>query len=90
MEKDSSKEGEGSKPRKAKQTYKIRDVIKQLYRERIEEEIPVKTTDKEFIGHYQRAVTTIHENLTTEELNEAEAKLDLWNKEGLPSNLRLK
>ena len=73
-----------------KQTYKIRDVIQHIHRERIEEEIPVKSNDKDYIGHYQRAVTTIQGNLTSDELEEAQAMLDSWNKEGLPKDMQLK
>jgi len=69
---------------------KIREVIQHIHKERIEQEIPVKPNDREFIGHYQRAVTTIHENLTGDQLKEAEDKLELWNKEGLPEDVRLK
>ena len=90
IEKESNKEGESSKRRKGKQTYKIRDVIKQLYRDRIEDEIPVKPTHKDYIGHYQRALTTVQTNLSGDELKEAEAMLEEWCKEGLPREVQLK
>ena len=90
MEKDSSKKTESSKPTKAKQTYKIRDVIKKIHRKRIEDEIPVKSNDKDYIGYYQRAVTTIHQNMSREEVKQAEVILDEWNEEGLPHDIQVK
>lgn len=87
---ETSKKGETSKPRKPKQKYKIRDVIQRVYRERIEELIPVEKSDKDFIGHYQRAVSTVQESLTSEEMEEVEAKMETWNTEGLPQDVQLK
>jgi len=55
IKKESSKGDDDSKPSKLKLTYKIRDVIKKNYRERIEQEIPYKSSDKEYLSCYQSA-----------------------------------
>jgi hypothetical protein len=88
--KDSSQGDEDAKPTKLKHKYSIRDVIKQIYRDRIEEEIPHKSTDKRYIGCYQRAVTKIHQNMTDDDLEHAESVMDLWNNEGVPPEMQLK
>jgi hypothetical protein len=87
---ESSNDDEDPKPNKLKKTYKIRDVVKQVYHKRIEEAIPYKSTEKEYIGCYQRTVTTIQNNLTNVELKEAEQTLDKWNKMGVPADMQLK
>ena len=78
------------KPKKVKQVYTIRDVIKQNYGELVAEEIGCKPDDKKYIGSYQRAVTTVHNNMSEEELDEVQRILDLWNKDGAPSEVQLK
>ena len=78
------------KPKKIKQFYTIRDVIKEHYRELVEAEIPYKRGEKEYIGHYQRAVTSVLENMTDEEVEAAETILESWNKEGAPADVQLK
>ena len=83
-------EGGDPKPKKIKQVYSIRDVIKQHYRELVEAEIPYKPTDKEYIGSYQRAVTTILKNMSENDLEEAEKIMESWNKEGAPAEVQLK
>jgi hypothetical protein len=35
-------------------------------------------------------VTTVQENLSSEELEEAERVMEAWNKEGLPREMKLK
>jgi hypothetical protein len=65
-------------------------VIKQKYKTLVEDEIPYKTTDKEYLGSYQRAVTSVLNNLDEEDMEEAEETLELWNREGGPSDLQLK
>jgi len=73
-----------------KQKYKIRDVIKEIYRERVKELIPVKYSDKSHIGSYQKALSTVCNNLTDEELEKAESILDTWNEQGAPADFKLK
>jgi hypothetical protein len=78
------------KPKKIKQVYKIRDVIKQRHRDLVEAEIPYKSTDKEYLGSYQSAVTTVLQNMTESELEEAEEMVELWNAQGAPAEVQLK
>lgn len=65
-------------------------MIKQHYRSLIQEEIPYQTTDKQYLGSYQKAVTTVLKNLSDEDLEEAENILESWNEEGGPSDMQLK
>ena len=78
------------KPAKIKEVYTIRDVIKQRHQALVEVEIPYKPTDKEYFGSYQRAVTTVLENMSKKEVREVEKLVDLWNKEGAPADVQLK
>ena len=68
----------------------MQDVIKQFHQELIMAEIPYKSTDKEYIGSYQRAVTTVQENLSEEDLEQAENMAQLWNEQGASSEVQLK
>jgi len=70
--------------------YTIRDVIKQHYRDLVEGEIPYQSTEKEYISSYQRAVTSIYNNMTEDELAEAENIMMAWNKLGAPQDVQLK
>jgi hypothetical protein len=79
-----------AKPKKVKPTYSIRDVIKQNYRELIEKEIPFESNDNRYLGSYQRAVTTVLNEMSDEDREEAEAILELWNEKGGPSDVQLK
>jgi hypothetical protein len=88
--KESSKGPEDPKPKKLKQTYKLRDVVKEIHRQRIEDEIPYESTDPKYLGCYQRALTKILEQLSEDELEEAERTLISWNKEGVPASMQLK
>jgi hypothetical protein len=90
LKKEAGPEVEETKPKKVKMEYTVRDVVKQHYRSRVEREIPFKSTDKEYLGSYQRAVTAVLNKMTDEDLEEAEKVLDLWNKQGGPSELQLK
>jgi hypothetical protein len=60
------------------------------YKDIIKGEIPYKPSDKEYIGSYQRAITTVLESLSKKDLKEAENIADLWNKEGAPPEIQLK
>jgi hypothetical protein len=53
-------------------------------------EIPYKPSDREYIGSYQRAVTAVLENMGKTDLDEAQATVDLWNKQGAPAEVQLK
>jgi hypothetical protein len=88
--KESSPDDGDAKPTKLKRKYSIRDVVKQIYRDRIEQEIPHKSTDKEYIGCYQLAVTKIQLNMTEEDLEHVKKVMDLWNTEGIPPDMQLK
>jgi hypothetical protein len=90
LRKEAGPEVQETKPKKVKMEYTIRDVVKQHYSSRVDQEIPFKSTDKEYIGSYQRAVTTVLNEMTEEDLEEVEKVLDLWNKKGAPSDLQLK
>jgi len=73
-----------------KENYVIRDVIKKCYRKEIDAEIPYDPTDKRYIALYQGAVTTVYNNLTKDELEEAEGILESWKEEGVPQDIQLK
>ena len=68
----------------------MRDVIKQIHGKLIDAEIPFERHQKEYIGSYQRAVTTVHENMTKKQLEEAENTVELWNEEGAPRDVQQK
>lgn len=76
------------KPKKIKKIYTMRDVIKQRFSEKVADEIPFKTTDPGYIGSYQRAVTTVLENLNGDDLEAAGEMLEQWNKNGGPSDVQ--
>ena len=90
MKKKSTDDVEGPKPKKIKEVYTLRDVIKQHYRELVEAEIPYKSTDKGYLGSYQRAVRTVLTNMDKEELDEVQNILDAWNEQGAPPEDQLK
>ena len=83
-------EADRPKPKKLKKLYTIRDVVKQQYRHLIEDEIPYKSTDKEYLGSYQRAVTAVISNMAEDDLEEAQGIAEQWNQKGGPSHLQLK
>jgi hypothetical protein len=83
-------EGCDRKPAKIKRIYTVRDVVKQNYRALVEAEIPFKSTDKQFIGSYQRAVTTVIRNLSDEDLEEAKKIAEIWSQQGAPPEAQLK
>jgi hypothetical protein len=82
--KDTPIKGGDPKPKKIKQVYTIQDVIKQHYHDLVKAQISFKPTNKEYIGSYQHAVTTVLKNMTEEEVEEAEEILKSWNKQGAP------
>lgn len=90
MEGDNRNGDDIIQPIKIKQVYTIRDVIKQNYRTLIEAEIPFKPTDKNYIGSYQRAVTTVQQNMSDGELKNIEETAEMWNKQGAPTNVQQK
>jgi len=90
IQKETSKDSDVPKPKKSKQKYNIRDVIRQLYRDRIEEEIPYDSNDPRHLGAYQKAVSTVHANMTEDELDEAGRTLESWHQEGVPRNMQVK
>ena len=90
MKKKSTEEDDAPKPKKIKEVYTLRDVIKQNYKALVEAEIPYKSTDKEYLGSYQRAVTTVLANMDQEDLDEVQNILDAWNDQGAPPEVQLK
>jgi len=91
LKKDASPtEDDGLKPNKLKKVYTIRDVIKHKYVDLIKEQIPYKTNEKEYIGCYQRAVTTVQENMSKDDLKELEEIALRWSKEGVPEDVQRK
>lgn len=78
------------KPSKLKETYTIRDVIKQNYRTLVNDQIPCKPTDKDYIGCFQRAVTTVLRNMDEDDLETAQTILAKWNQEGAPVKVKSK
>ena len=73
-----------TEPTKLKKIYSLRDVVKQVYRDLVEAEIPYRPTDPEYIGSYQRAVTTVIQNMAKRDIEEAEKIVESWNKRGPP------
>ena len=90
MKKEAEQDDGDRKPKKIKQFYTVRDVIKQNYKARIQAEISVEPTDKKYIGQYQLAVSTVLGKMTKKDHKEAEEIADLWNKQGAPPDLQLK
>jgi hypothetical protein len=90
MKKEEVLEDADPKPKKFKQIFTLRDVIKQNYHSRVKAEIPVEPTDHTYIGKYQRAVTTVLGALSRKELKEAQEIVDAWNKQGAPRDHQLK
>jgi hypothetical protein len=90
LKKETATQSGDPKPKKIKQVYSLRDVIKQIHRDLIEAEIPHKPTDKAYIGSYQRAVTAVHRKMSKTQLKEAEKMVDLWNGKGAPAEVQLK
>ncbi len=90
LKKESGPEVQQTKPKKVKKVYMLRDFVKHHYRSRVEKEIPFKSTDKEYLGSYQRAVTSVINKMTNEDHQEAERLLEEWNAQGGPSDLQLK
>jgi len=88
--KASSAGGVAPKPVKIKQVYTIRDVIKQNYRELIEEKIPFKPTEKNYLSHYQAALTQVQNEMSDEDLGDIRKTVELWNEQGAPSEVKLK
>lgn len=94
IEKETNKEPDDltlkPKPKKAKQLYSIRDVIKQNHRKLVEEEIPYDANDPKYIGSYQRAVTAVQDNMTEEDLAAAQQIANDWSEQGAPPEVQLK
>jgi hypothetical protein len=78
------------KPKKVKQFYTIRDVVKDKYKSLIADQIPYESTHPKYIGRFQAAVTKVLNDLTEEDLEEAEKTLEEWNTEGAPSDVQVK
>ena len=90
LKKVSTPDVEEPKHKKVKRVYNIRDAIKQNYKSLVKNEILFESTDKKYLGSYQKAVTTVLNNMSEEDLEEVENIVELWNKEGGPSDLQLK
>lgn len=81
---------QNQKPKKVKPTYAIRDVVKENYRSLIDSEIPYPPGEPEYICRFQAAVTKVLNNMSEEDLEEAEKVVEQWNKEGAPSEVQLR
>lgn len=90
VKKESTVESGEAKPKKTKQVYTIRDVIKQNHRDLVEAEIPHKSNEKQYIAGYQCAVTAVLNNMDDDQREEAENLVDSWNKQGAPREVQLK
>jgi len=78
------------KPKRRKQIYGLRDVVKDRYLHLVNAEIPHEAGGADYIANYQRAVTTVVENMEGDDLKEAEVMVEEWNKGGAPSDVQLK
>ena len=78
------------KPRKVKHTYTLRDVVKENHRSLIDSQIPYPPGEPEYIARFQAAVTTVLNNMTEEDLENAQNTVEQWNQEGAPSQVQLK
>ena len=56
----------------------------------MEEHIPFKTNDPQYISCYQKAVTAVHSEMTEEELAEAEEIAKEWSTQGSSREAKLK
>lgn len=84
-------EGEDNpKPTKIKQMYTVRDVVKQQYRSLVDEEIPFIPQTREYLGRYQRAVTTVLERMEGGERRKLEELAQSWNEQGAPREVQIK
>lgn len=90
IQKEDTAEKEEAKPKKIKEVYTLRDIVKQHHRDLVDEEIPYSPKDKLYLGSYQRAVTTVIDNMTDAQLEEAQEMVDKWNKFGPPVNVQRK
>ena len=75
---------EQPKPTKIKQTYMVRDFIKQNHCSLVDAEIPFNPQTKEYLGCYQQAVTAVLERMDSGEPSRLEKLAQLWNKQGAP------
>ena len=66
------------------------DVIKKKYGDRVKEKIPFQPGETQFVANYQRAVTTVVNEMDDEERKNAEELVDSWNKDGPPGAYQLK
>lgn len=78
------------KPRKIKKVYTVRDVVKQKHCSLINKEIPYNPQTKEYLGNYQRAVTTVLKEMDSDERKKLEELAESWNEEGAPREVQFK
>lgn len=64
--------------------------MKQRYRSLIDKEIPFAPQTKEYLGHYQRALTTVLERMDAGERQKLEELAQQWTKEGAPPEVQFK
>jgi len=80
---------------KLKRKIPLRRVIGKLKADEIHEMVMLSTPDvekgdKAYPGHFQKSLTALMKDLTTEELEEMEGLRDKWQKDGPPIDVRLK
>jgi hypothetical protein len=71
-----------------KKVYSVRDVVRTRYRTRIldliSEQTEASVGDKDWLKYYPAALTKVMEALDEEQIKQAQAIADEWNKEGIP------
>lgn len=65
-------------------------MIKKKYGDRVKDKIPFQPGETQFVANYQRAVTTVVNEMDDEERKNAEELVDSWNKDGPPGAYQLK
>lgn len=72
------------KPPREKARYTIRDVAKVLHKEAIRAKVGMEHTPGtgDYLAQYPGALTSVMEDLTDEQIEEAEEMRDRWNVEG--------
>ena len=84
---------EGIQTKKQKYHH-IRDVVKFLYKEKIDSIISIKTTEnaghKDWLKHHPAAVTQCIEEMTEEDRKEAQLQLEEWKNQGISEEIQRK
>jgi hypothetical protein len=73
--------------------YVLRDVIAELYADRIEEEVKILCNDvpkgsPAWLGAFSKAVAKVRGTLTKNQMREVEDALEIWNEIGAPDKVK--